>query len=152
LDANDAKIVPLFATEEQSAPAALSRYWDETVRGQPSDPEELDPELKTVVQLLRHYHAVTRHHREASALVHSPSGELRSPPTRTASPLAAQASGPGRQVPGFHAPLAALTMMGVLILIFAVNTAVSPRSWLLSRASDPDWIPWLSDEWLGFIL
>jgi ferric-dicitrate binding protein FerR (iron transport regulator) len=151
-DADDAKIVPLFTTEEPSESAALARYWDATVHGQPLDTEELDPELKTVVQLLRHYHAVTRHH-DANAPVHAPSGELRSPPARAASPPAEHAiTGPRRQVPRHHAPLAALTMMGVLILIFVVNTVVSPRSWLLSRASDPDWIPWISDEWLGFIL
>src|SRR4051812_11837704 len=98
-DADDAKIVPLFTTEEPSESAVLARYWDATVQGPPLDPAGLDPELKTVAHPLRHYHAVTRHH-DANALVPAPSGELRSPPSRAASPPAEHAiTGPARQVP-----------------------------------------------------
>ena len=88
VETDDAKIVPLFTTEEHSASAALSRYWDATLRGQPTDTEELDPELKTVVQLLRHYHAVTRQHHDAHGGLQIPGDDRPPLETRAASPPA----------------------------------------------------------------
>lgn len=144
-DADDAKIVPLFPAEEQQASAALSRYWDATVSGQRLDISEIDPELKAVVQLLRHYHAVTRHQPGAQALLRSPNNDLPLPPERAI-------ANTGRHPQHAHASRAALTMVGVFLLLFTFNTVVSPRSWLLTRTTDPDWIPWVSDDWLGFSL
>ena len=141
----DRKIVPLFA-EEQSASTALSRYWDAAVRGQPLDAEDVDPELKTIVQLLRYYHAVTRPSRCASV--------SRCPRVRGALPPShpgASGSASRRGGPPFHHPKtrAMLMMVSVFVIIFVGNTLVSPRSWLLSSSADPDWIPWVSDDWLG---
>lgn len=151
-DADDAKIVPLFTAEEHAQSEALSRYWDATIRGQPLDAAELDPELKTVVHLLRHYHAVTRHHRDAHEWLRTSGEDLPPPIPRETSPSPERTSThAGTHAPRYHASLAAL-MVGVLAIIFAFNAVVSERSWLLSRANDPDWIPWVSDEWLGFNL
>ncbi|MFN8594520.1 MAG: hypothetical protein U0031_23965 [Thermomicrobiales bacterium] len=144
-DGDDAKIVPLFPAEEEQASAALSRYWDATVRGQSIDTEELDADLKTIVHLLRHYHTVTRREHGTHPALRSLYDDLPAPPERGTRYVR-------RQKPAFYAPIAALAMMGVFILLFAFNTLASPRSWLLSEAADPDWIPWISDEWLGFRL
>lgn len=73
-----------------------------------------------MVQLLEHYRAVT-------PLV----------------ALAPDSSPPGR--PAFYAVL----LMLAAVLLFTSNTLLSPRSWLLSSATDPDWIPWVSDDWLS---
>jgi hypothetical protein len=132
-DADTAKIVELFGNEQREA-AALSRYWDATLRGRVTEADEIDPELKAVVHLLRHYHSVTRLQHDPSVPLPPSYGGLLPPPVRRA-----------------HASvsLAALTLVGVFLFIFAVNTLLSPRSWLLSSAADPDWIPWVSDDWLG---
>jgi hypothetical protein len=114
------KIVPLRA-QEQAEAAALARYWDARLQGRPAADTELDPELRDMVQLLEHYR------------------EVAGPPEPPAA-----ASPPGRPV---H--FTALIMLAAAILLFTSNTLLSPRSWLLSSAHDPDWIPWVSDDWLG---
>jgi hypothetical protein len=125
---HDSKIVWLTVAEDQSRANALARYWDAMVRGQSADPGALDPQLAAVVALLRHYHAVTR-----------------LPHAGTASPSATST----RLHPIRPTARAALSVIGVFAVIFALNTLLSPRSWLLSSAEDPDWIPWVSDDWLG---
>jgi hypothetical protein len=118
-DGRTPKIVPLHGQERADA-AALARYWDARLQGRPVPDTELDPELRDMVQLLEHYREV-------------------------AGPVvpAAAASPPWRPV---H--LAALVMLATAILLFTSNTLLSPRSWLLSSAPDPDWVPWVSDDWL----
>ena len=51
-------IVPLVSAQEQTDAAALSRYWDARLQGQPVTDTDLDPELRDMVQLLEHYRAV----------------------------------------------------------------------------------------------
>ena len=127
-ESHDPKIVWLTVAEDQTQANALARYWDAMVRGQSADPSALDPQLAAVVALLRHYHAVTRlpHPGIASSAVTSPRLRPNRPTAR-----------------------AALSVIGVFVIIFSLNTLLSPRSWLLSSAEDPDWIPWVSDDWLG---
>jgi hypothetical protein len=120
-DGRTPKIVPLSTVQEQADAAALARYWDARLQGQPVADTELDPELRDMVQLLEHYRKV------AGPVV----------PAVAASP-------PLRPV---H--LAALAIVATVLLLFASHTLLSPRSWLLSSAQDPDWIPWVSDDWLG---
>jgi len=127
-DGHNPRIVILTVGEDQAQATALARYWDATVRGQTTDPSALDPELTAVVALLRHYHAVTR------------------PPQ--AGPASPGATAP-RPLPVRPTVRTARAVIGVFVVIFALNTLLSPRSWLLSSAEDPDWIPWVSDDWLG---
>ena len=42
---------------------------------------------------------------------------------------------------------ASVALTAIFLMVFAVNTVTSPRSWL-SATSDPDWIPWVSDDWI----
>lgn len=119
-DGRTAKILPL-RTREQAEAAALARYWDARLAGRPVAETELDPELRDMVHLLEHYRVVA-----------GPTA----PPAAT--------SPPWRPV---H--VAALVMLAAAFLLFTSNTLLSPRSWLLSSAPDPDWIPWVSDDWLG---
>ncbi|MEZ4563006.1 MAG: hypothetical protein R2853_09740 [Thermomicrobiales bacterium] len=120
-DGRPPQLVPLHAQEQADA-AALARYWDARLQGRPGPDTEVEPELRDMVRLLEHY-------RDAA-------GPVVSPPVAT-SPLRRSAH------------RAALVMLAAAILLFASNTLLSPRSWLLSSAADPDWIPWVSDDWLG---
>lgn len=120
-DGRSPKIVPFAPAQEQADAAALARYWDARLQGRPVSDTELDPDLRDMVHLLEHY-------REAA-------GPVAPPPAAT--------SPPWRSV---H--YAALVMLAAAILLFTSNTLLSPRSWLLSSAADPDWIPWVSDDWL----
>lgn len=45
---------------------------------------------------------------------------------------------------------AAVGLVAIFVVVFAVNTVVSPRSWLVTQ-NDPDWIPWISDDWIGAV-
>lgn len=120
-DGRTPQIVPLHA-QEQSEAAALARYWDARLQGRPVPDTELDPDLRDLVHLLEHYREVA--------------GPM--------APAPVAVSPPWRPV---H--FAALVMLAAAILLFTSNTLLSPRSWLLSSAHDPDWIPWVSDDWLG---
>lgn len=120
-DPRHPKIVPLHASQEQEEAAALARYWDARLRGQPVPDTELDPDVREMARLLEHYREVAR------------------PVDPAATPAP-----PWRQ-----ARSAALVVLTAAFLLFASNTLLSPRSWLLSSAQDPDWIPWVSDDWLG---
>jgi hypothetical protein len=111
-------IVPLYADQEEAE--ALARYWDARLQGHPVSGPEPDPELRDMVLLLEHY-------REVAGPVSPAQG----------APL------PWRTV---H--YAALAMLAAALLLFSSNTLLSPRSWLLSSAQDPDWVPWVSDDWL----
>jgi hypothetical protein len=124
-DGRTPKVVPLHP-QEQAEAAALARYWDARLQGRPVTDTGLDPDLRDMVRLLEHY-------REVAGPAAPP--EVAPPPEAT--------SPPWRPV---H--LAALVMLAA-ILLFTSNTLLSPRSWLLSAAPDPDWIPWLSDDWLS---
>lgn len=118
-DGRTPKIVPLHAQERADA-AALARYWDARLQGRPVPDTELDPELRDVVHLLEHYREV-------------------------AAPAAPEAAPAPLWRPAHYA---ALVMLAAAILFFTSNTLLSPRSWLLTSAHDPDWIPWVSDDWL----
>jgi hypothetical protein len=119
-DGRTPKIVPLH-TQEQAEAAALARYWDARLQGRPVADAEVDPDLRDMVHLLEHY-------REAAGLA--------APPPAATSP------------PWRPTHYAALVVLAAVLLLFTSNTLLSPRSWLLSTASDPDWIPWVSDDWL----
>ena len=115
------KIVPFSSLQEQADADALARYWDARLAGRPVPDTELEPDLRDVVHLLEHYREV-------------------------ADPVApSAATAPPRRPVQY----AALVMLAAAILLFTSNTLLSPRSWLLSTAPDPDWIPWVSDDWLG---
>lgn len=120
------KIIPLFSDQETIASERLARYWDAHLRGQPGDALGLDPELVATVQLLEHYREMTL-------------------PPDTAPVLASPAAAPTQRRLRHVVALVALATL----LLFASNTLLSPRSWLLNPAADPDWIPWVSDDWLG---
>ena len=120
-DDHDGKIVSFSSGQEQAEAAALSRYWDARLQGRPAADAELDPELRVMVHLLEHYREVT-------------------------GPVEHDAPAPPLRRPAYYATLA---LIAAALLLFASNTLVSPRSWLLSSAQDPDWIPWVSDDWLG---
>lgn len=119
------KIVPLFTAQEQNDAARLARYWDARQQGLAADAGDLEPALVPIVRLLEHYQEVT--------------GPL--------SPVRATAEAPPLWRRSGHA--AALTVVMIAVVLFASNTLLSPRSWLLSSAQDPDWVPWVSDNWLG---
>jgi hypothetical protein len=150
-DGSEAKIIQLFAGDDQAKVADLARYWDATVQGQPADRGSLDPQLTTVVQLLRHYHGMPQCHREAPTTIRpaphclpadQPNGALHLP----------ICSGDRA---GWHDPARSMRRMGVgltaiFLVAFVVNTVTSPRSWL-STTSDPDWIPWVSDDWINSV-
>lgn len=121
------KIVRLYADQEQADAVALARYWDARLEGRPSDATEIDPELRDIVQLLEHY-------REGLIPLVPP----KPGPTAVSPPLWLRS-----------AQVAALALVMVMLLLFTGNTLLSPRSWLLSSTQDPDWIPWVSDDWLG---
>ncbi|MCA9877181.1 MAG: hypothetical protein KC442_05355 [Thermomicrobiales bacterium] len=130
---DDQKVIP-FRRQEEPEAAALAEYWDATLRGDCPDPRALDPELAQLVSLLRHYHAV--------AQVEHTSG----PP---------QPALPRRQLPVVSGPLvglAASILAAAFVVAFVGNTLLSPRSWLLSSAADPDWLPLVSDDWLGRVI
>lgn len=120
-----AKIVPFVANREQAEAAALARFWDARQQGQPADSADLEPDLLDMVQLLEHYRGVTG----SLAPLQPPAAPAASSSWRTA-----------------H--VAALFVLAAAFLLFTSNTLLSPRSWLLSSAPDPDWIPWISDDWL----
>ncbi|MFT4036853.1 MAG: hypothetical protein QM692_01635 [Thermomicrobiales bacterium] len=122
-------VVPLFPGEEQAA-TELAHYWDATVQGRATG-REVDPELVPIIQLLRHYQGA----------VAPPPPEPPPPPRARAASLALAWQRSLRQV--------ALALAVVAAVAFTVNTAVSPRSWLLSSAADPDWLPLVSDDWLA---
>lgn len=128
------KITFILGAEDRAGAEDLARYWDATVAGRPTDPRTLDLDLALVVHLLRHYHDVTQGHPDAPNL-----------------PLHAERcpSAPRRHRPPHPVTRVAIAWMGLLLLLFTINTFTSPRSWLLSTADDPDWIPWVSDGWLG---
>lgn len=130
---DDQKVVP-FRRHEEAEAAALAAFWDATVRGDDPNPQTLDPELVDVVHLLRHYHAV--------AQVEHSSGAPQPTPPRQRLPV----------VTGPLIGLAASILAAVLVVAFVGNTLLSPRSWLLSSAADPDWLPLVSDEWIGRIV
>ena len=135
-DESEPKITVLFSAEERVAAENLARYWDATVSGRPSDDARtLDPELALVVRLLRHYHDVTRGHPGAAA-------------TRSDAATRRQSS-PARNASTHPVMRAAIASVGLVLLLFTISAVTSPRSWLLSPAADPDWIPWVSDDWLG---
>lgn len=121
------KIVPLVTTQEQAEVEALARYWDDRLQRRSGNAAQLSPETCEMVQLLEHYREVT---------------EL--PPFPTPAPVA-------DLPPLWLRPrqVAAMALGMVALFLFASNTLLSPRSWLLSSAHDPDWIPWISDDWLG---
>jgi hypothetical protein len=143
-DGQEPKIIVLFDGEEQAGADALALYWDATVKGRPADPGALDQELIAVVQLLRHYHLVTRHRWD------SPITRRSAPERACAYPFreARHRSSPALDATSRPLTRGAIAMVGLFVLIFTINTIVSPRSWLLSTAEDPDWIPWVSDDWL----
>ena len=65
--------------------------------------------------------------------------------------LAARTGGRGgRHDPARPLTRAAVGLTAIFLVVFAVNTVTSPRSWL-SGASDPDWIPWVSDDWMSAV-
>ena len=113
-------IVPLQTAQDEASATTLARYWDARLQGRVLADTDLDPEVRDMVQLLEHYRGVT-------------------PPVT----LAPDSSPPWR--PAIYAVL----LMLAVVLLFTSNTLLSPRSWLLSTATDPDWIPWLSDDWLS---
>lgn len=120
-DGRTPNVVPLYPAQEEADATALAHYWDARLQGQPVADTDLDPGLRDMVHLLEHYREVT-----GPAV-----------PAATASPL---------WRPGHYA---ALVVLAAAFLLFTSNTFLSPRSWLLSSARDPDWIPWVSDDWLG---
>lgn len=124
-----ANVVPLFPGEEQAA-TELAQYWDATVQGRASDDRQVDPELVPIIQLLRHYQGAV------------------APPPPEPPPIRAT---PGALAVAWQRSLRqlALALAVVAVVAFTVNTAVSPRSWLLSSAADPDWLPLVSDDWLA---
>ena len=126
-DARNPKIVPLVTAEEQAEVEALARYWDARLQRRSGNAAQLSPETREMVQLLEHYREVTE-----------------PPPFPTPMPIA---DSPSLWLRPRQVAVMALVM--VALLLFACNTLLSPRSWLLSSAHDPDWIPWISDDWLG---
>lgn len=126
-DERTPKIVPLVTDQEQAEVEALARYWDARQQGRTGDATQLDQGLLDIVQLLEHYRDV--------------SGPLSSPNTSRGG-----VAPPSRVKP---VQAAAIALVMVALLLFTSNTLLSPRSWLFSSAHDPDWIPWVSDDWLG---
>ena len=124
-DERNPKIVPLVTPQEQAEVEALSRYWDARLQGRVADPAQLGPEVRDMVQLLEHY-------REVADPLPMPAPVADSPPLWLR-----------------PAQVAAVALAMVALLLFASNTLLSPRSWLFSSAPDPDWIPWVSDDWLS---
>jgi hypothetical protein len=119
-DARTSNIVPLFPDQEQAGATTLARYWDARLQGQPGADTDLEPELRDMVQLLEHYREVAR-------------------------PVVPESTA---ALPWRTVHYTALAVLAAALLLFASNTLLSPRSWLLSSAQDPDWIPWVSDDWL----
>lgn len=125
-------VLHMVSPDDPDQITALARYWDDTMRQQTASGTDLDPEMRQIVQVLRHYHEITRQ---------QPANH---PPSRTGLRAEWDASWRvwWRGVLGFVA---------VMLLVFAIHTATSPRSWL-STTGDPDWVPLVSDEWLVAVL
>ena len=150
-DGGEAKIIELVVGDDCAQAANLARYWDATVQGQLADRRDLDPELTTVVQLLRYYHGMPDSHREtlvtSAPALDSPHADQ----PHGAQHVAARTGGRGgRHDPARPLTRAAVGLTAIFLVVFAVNTMTSPRSWL-SGASDPDWIPWVSDNWMSAV-
>ena len=124
--------LPLVPPEELDQIDALALYWDATVRQQPPSATDLDPEMQQIVQMLRHYHQVTHQ----QPVEHSP------PRAGMRAEWDASLRVWRRGMLGFVA---------VMLMLFAIHTATSPRSWV-STTGDPDWVPWVSDEWFVAVL
>lgn len=126
-DERNPKIVTLVTAQEQAEAAALARYWDARLQGRSGDTAQLGAEVRDMVQLLEHYREVT-----------DPLPLPKPVPVAESPPLWLRPT-----------QVAAMALVMIAVLLFASNTLLSPRSWLLSSAHDPDWIPWVSDDWLG---
>lgn len=150
-DRNQSKIVTLPSIEDRTKAADLARFWDATVAGQPAAPGTLDPETIAIVRLLRHYHELARHHQPELATT-SPDRCARYDDFEVAgSHLSARPVDRGEwQEPSRTMTRAAVGLVAIFVVVFAVNTVVSPRSWLVTQ-NDPDWIPWISDDWIGAV-
>jgi hypothetical protein len=125
-------ILPLVPPDDPEQIDALARYWDATVRRQPTRATDLEPEMQQIVHVLRHYHQITRQ----QPVEHSP------PQSSTRTEWDATLRVWRRGMLGFVA---------VMLMVLAIHTATSPRSWL-STTGDPDWVPWISDEWIVSVL
>lgn len=125
-------ILPIVSPDDPDQVAALARYWDATLQQQPTKAPDLDPEMQQIVQMLRHYHQITRQQPVEHSL---PRSNLRA---EWDSALRVWRRG-------------MLGFMAVLLMLFAIHTATSPRSWV-STTGDPDWVPWVSDEWIVAVL
>lgn len=125
-------VQPLVPLDDPDQVVALARYWDSAVRQQPVAASDLDPEMQQIVQVLRHYHQITRQ----QPVEHSP------PRTSVRDEWDATLRVWRRSMLG---------LVAVMLVVFAIHTATSPRSWL-STAGDPDWVPLVSDEWFVSVL
>lgn len=125
-------VLPLVPADDPEQIASLARYWDDTVQQQPASPSALDPEMQQIVHVLRHYHQITRQ----QPVEHSP------PRSGARAEWDATLRVWRRGMLGFVA---------VMLVLFAIHSATSPRGWL-STAGDPDWVPWVSDEWIVSVL
>lgn len=126
------EVLPMVPPDDPNQIAALAHYWDATLRQQPPSATNLDPEMQQVVQVLRHYHQIVRQ----QPVEHSP------PQSSIRSEWDASLRVWRRSMLGFVA---------VMLLVFALHTATSPRSWL-TTSGDPDWVPLVSDEWIVSVL
>lgn len=151
-DEHQGKIIEFVSANERTNAARLARYWDATLRGEPPTPDALDRELALVVQLLRHYHGLTRNGQGTLDTI-CPTHPLTHDNRSTGAGPGASATAGDRQElqkPARPMTRAALGLVAIFLVIFAVNSVTSPRSWLVTQ-SDPDWIPWVSDDWIGTV-
>lgn len=151
-DEHQGKIVEFVSANERSNAADLARYWDAALRGEPNAPDALDRELALVVQLLRHYHGLVRSNQGALDAICSPHTLRSTNRTPGSDPSASPKTGDRKepQKPARPMTRAAVGLVAIFLVIFAVNSVTSPRSWLVTQ-NDPDWIPWVSDDWIGTV-